>query len=201
MLGNFGEISSIVKDTILKTIWSIVPIFCFLGVMLSLLIFVNNKFKIKFNKNFRICFSLIPIIILVILFAPSKVMKNFMLNKIYDKDKSKDYGHNSRNMQYYSEYSMLGGMYADLLESRFFEPDNYNKEDLKKILKKYDTIETENSWEKSNIIVTFSESFFDISVIEDDVKFSKPVTSNYNKLKDEGIFVNMISPSYRWSFS
>ena len=22
-----------------------------------------------------------------------------------------------------------------------------------------------------------------------------------NKLKDEGIFVNMISPSYRWSFS
>ena len=52
MLGNFGEISSIVKDTILKTIWSIVPIFCFLGVMLSLLIFVNNKFKIKFNNNF-----------------------------------------------------------------------------------------------------------------------------------------------------
>lgn len=196
MLGNFAEISSIVKGTILKTIWSMIPIFCFLGVILSFLIFVINKFNVKVNKKFRIVGSLIPIIILIILFVPSKTTKKFMLNNIYDKDKAKDYGHNSRNMQYYSEYSMLGGMYADLLESRIFEPDNYNKESLSKILKNYDKKETENSWEKSNIIVTFSESFFDVSVIEDDVKFSTPVTSNYNKLKDEGIFVNMISPSY-----
>ena len=201
MLGNFAEISSIVKGSILKTIWSMVPIFCFLGVVLAILIFVINKFNVKVNKNFRIIGSVIPVIILIILFAPIKTVKTFMLNDIYDKNKAKDYGHNSRNMQYYSEYSMVGGMYADLLDSRIFEPDNYNKEDLSKILKNYDKKETENSWEKSNIIVTFSESFFDVSVIEDDVKFSEPVTSNYNKLKDEGIFVNMISPSYRWSFS
>ena len=124
-----------------------------------------------------------------------------MLINIYDKDKAKDYRHNSSNMQYYSEYGILGGMYADLLETRIFEPDNYNKSDLEKVLKKYENKETEKNLEKSNIIVTFSESFFDISLVEDDIKFSEPVTSNYNKLKNEGIFVNMISPSYRWNFS
>ena len=199
--GNFGEIASIVKDSIFKTIWGIIPVFCFLAVLITFLIFVVNKYNIKSGKKFRIFGSLIPIIVLVILFYPSKTVKTFMLNNIYDKDKAKDYRHNSSNMQYYSEYSMLGGMYADLLETRIFEPNNYDKAKMEKILEKYDDKETEKTWEKSNIIVTFSESFFDVSLLEDDVKFSKPVTSNYNKLKDEGIFLNMISPSYRWNFS
>ena len=194
--GNFGEISSIVKDTIGNTIWGMVPIFSFLAVVLAFLIFIVSKFNVKASKNFRICGALIPGIILIILFSPTKTMKTFMLNNIYDKDKAKDYRHNSSNMQYYSEYSMLGGMYANLLESRIFEPDNYDKDALAEILKNYDKKETENVWEKSNIIVTFSESFFDISVIEEDVTFSNPVTSNFNRLKEEGIFVNMISPSY-----
>lgn len=195
-IGNFGEIGSIVKDNIFSTIWKIVPIFSCLAVVLTFLIFIINKLNIKANKKFRICGGAVTLIIIVILFAPIKSVKTFMLEKIYDKDKAKDYRHNSQNMQYYSEYSMLGGMYADLLESRIFEPDNYNKDELSKILKKYDKKETEKSWEKANIIVTFSESFFDVDLIKDDVKFSKPVTSNYNRLKDEGIFVNMISPSY-----
>lgn len=199
--GNFGEIASIVKDSIFKTIWGTLPIFCFLAVVIAFLIFVVNKFNFKSKKKFRIFGSLIPIIVLIIMFYPSKMIKTFMLNNIYDKDKAKDYRHNSSNMQYYSEYSMLGGMYADLLETRIFEPDNYDKAEMEKILEKYDDKETEKTWEKSNIIVTFSESFFDVSLLEDDIKFSKPVTSNYNKLKDEGIFLNMISPSYRRNFS
>ena len=194
--GNFGEISSIVRDTIFSTLWGMVPIFAFLAVLLAIWIFIVSKFNLKVSKNFRFCGTLVPLIILIILFAPTKTIKSFMLIKIYDKDKAKDYRHNSSNMQYYSEYTMLGGMYANLLEARIFEPDNYNKDELNKILKEYDKKKTENVWEKSNIIVTFSESFFDVSLLEDDIKFSSPVTSNYNKLKEEGIFVNMISPSY-----
>ena len=199
--GNFGEIASIVKDTIFKTIWEILPIFCFLAVVIAFLVFIINKFNVKSHKKFKIFGILVPLIFLIILFAPTKTVKTFMLNNIYDKDKAKDYRHNSSNMQYYSEYSMLGGMYADLLETRIFEPDNYNKSEMENILKEYDDKETSKTWEKSNIIVTFSESFFDVDLLKDDIKFSKPVTSNYNKLKDEGIFLNMISPSYRWNFS
>ena len=199
--GNFGEIASIVKDTIFKTIWEILPVFCCLAVVFSFLIFIVSKFNVKSNKKFKIVGSIVPIVFLFILFFPTKTVKTFMLNNIYDKDKAKDYRHNSSNMQYYSEYSMLGGMYADLLETRIFEPDNYNKDEMNDILKKYDDKETEKTWEKSNIIVTFSESFFDVDLLKDDIKFSKPITSNYNKLKDEGIFLNMISPSYRRNFS
>ncbi|MBR1540402.1 MAG: sulfatase-like hydrolase/transferase [Clostridia bacterium] len=193
---NAGEIGTLMKETILKTLWGMVPIFCFLAVVLVILIWIVSKCNIKANKSFRICGSLVPLMILIILFVPNKSVKTFMLNKVFDKDKAKDYRHNSSNMQYYSEYTMLGGMYANLLESRIFEPDDYDKAELAKILKEYDKKETENTWEKANIIVTFSESFFDISVIEEDVTFSTPVTSNFNRLKEEGIFVNMITPSY-----
>lgn len=193
---NAGEIGTLMKETILKTLWGMVPIFCFLAVVLAILIWIVSKCNIKANKSFRICGSLIPLMILIVLFVPNKSVKTFMLNKVFDKDKAKDYRHNSSNMQYYSEYTMIGGMYANLLESRIFEPDDYDKAELAKILKEYDKKETENTWEKANIIVTFSESFFDISVIEEDVTFSNPVTSNFNRLKEEGIFVNMITPSY-----
>ena len=105
--GNFAEISTLVKDTILKNIWEIVPIFMFLAVIISFLIFIISRFNIKSNKKFRILGSLIPLMFLIILFYPTKTVKTFMLNNIFDKDKAKDYRHNSSNMQYYSEYSML----------------------------------------------------------------------------------------------
>lgn len=193
---NIGEIGTLMKETFWKTLWEVVPIFSFLAVVLVLLIWIVNHCNIKMSKNYRICGSLMSLMVLMILFAPTKTVKDFMLNKIFDKDKAKDYRHNSSNMQYYSEYTMLGGMYANLLETRIFKPDNYHKEELSQILKEYENHETENTWEKANIIVTFSESFFDISYIEEDVKFSVPVTSNFNRLKEEGIFVNMITPSY-----
>lgn len=53
--GNFGEIASIVKDTIFNTIWEILPIYCFLAVIFSFLTFIVSKFNIKANKNFKIC--------------------------------------------------------------------------------------------------------------------------------------------------
>ena len=193
---NIGEITSLLKDTLWKTIWELLPIFCFLGVTLAIWTWIVSKWNVKTNKNFRILGGCISAIILIILFVPTKTVKTFMLNQVFDKDKAQDYRHNSSNMQYYSEYTMLGGMYANLLETRIFEPDGYDKVELANILKKYDKKETENIWEKANIIVTFSESFFDISCLEEDVKFSVPVTSNFNRLKENGIFVNMITPSY-----
>jgi len=89
---------------------------------------------------------------------------------------------------------MIGGMYRLYLENKIYEPDNYSKEEVKQELSK--TEDTQSNWEKSNIIVTFSESFFDVSLLKDDITFDKEVTSNFNSLKDKGIFVNMISPSY-----
>lgn len=166
-----------------------------MAVTLSFLIFITHKFNLKLNKKSRIISGISSLAILVILFAPFKSTKKFMLTYIYDRYSTNDYEHHSENMHYYSEGSLLGGMYAELLENRIFKPDNYDKESLKKILAE-NSSEAEKVWEKANIIVTFSESFFDIACLEDDVTYSIPPTSNFNKLKDKGIFVNMISPSY-----
>ena len=58
--------------TILKNIWEIVPIFMFLAVIISFLIFIISRFNIKSNKKFRILGSLIPLMFLIILFYPKQ---------------------------------------------------------------------------------------------------------------------------------
>jgi len=212
--GNAGEIFSLVKGSILETIWELLPVFSCFAVILTFLIFVTSKFNIKFsykiksvnneddnilkyNIKTRIILGITAFVILGILFIPSKFVKNIVLTYVYDRYSTNDYEHNSSNIQYYSEDSLLGGMYARLLENRIFEPDNYNKDDMEKILKDFSkTNESKPIWEKSNIIVTFSESFFDVSLLDEDVSFSTNPTPNFNSLKNEGIFVNMISPSY-----
>jgi phosphoglycerol transferase MdoB-like AlkP superfamily enzyme len=193
---NAGEIISLVKGSILEVIWKIAPTFACLAVFLVFLVFIVHKFNLKFTKKVRITTGIISLIILVILFSPIKFVKEFMLTYVYDRYSTNDYEHHSKNIHYYSEDTLLGGMYVELLESRIFEPDNYNKEELKEVLNNVSQNETENSWEKANIIVTFSESFFDVSLLKDDVTFDVEPTSNFNRLKDEGIFINMISPSY-----
>ena len=120
-------------------------------------------------------------------------MKNINLENICYSD---DVHINTLNIEYYLEDSMLGGMYRIYLEDRIYEPDNYNKEEVEEMISTDVSNENENTWEEANIIVTFSESFFDVSLLEDDITFDKEVTPNFNSLKDEGIFINMISPTY-----
>lgn len=193
---NIGQITSIVKDDIFKRLWSMASVFLGFGVLLSFLTYGTHKFNFKPKKAFRISTGIVSFVILFFIFFPSKWMRSFALNTIYDRDKSKDYWHNSTNMMFYTQEGLIGGMYVNLQESRIFEPDSYEPEKLAKVLKEYEESEPEGVWEKSNIIVTFSESFFDVSLLEEDVKFNKPVTENYNRLKDEGIFVDMITPTY-----
>lgn len=196
--GNAGELITLIKGSILEVLWGMLPVFISLAIVLVFLVWMTTKINFKINKSlkFRIVNIGILIMIFIVLFMPNKTIKDFMFEYIYDRYSQKDYAHNSSNAQYYSESSMLGGMYADLLDSRVFKPDNYDKEELNKILTEVPENSEENLWEKSNIIVTFSESFFDVSVLEDDIKFSNQVTPNFNRLKNEGIFVNIISPSY-----
>ena len=193
---NIGQILTIVKDDIFKRIWSFAPVFLGFGVLLSFLIYGTHKFNIKPKKAYRISTGIVSFVVLFIIFFPTKWMRNFALSVIYDRDKLTDYWHNTTNMMYYTQEGLIGGMYVNLQESRIFEPDNYEPEKLGDILDKYEKNEPESVWEKSNIIVTFSESFFDVSLLEEDVTFSNPVTANYNRLKDEGIFVDMITPTY-----
>ena len=194
-ISNITEITGIAKGSLLNTIVFFIPIFFAFGIIMAIYIILINRYNFSFNIEFkkRILFSLIPIAILIILFNPPKYLRNFILENIYYSD---DVHINTLNIEYYLEDSMLGGMYRIYLEDRIYEPDNYNKEEVEEMISTDVSDENQDNWEEANIIVTFSESFFDVSLLEDDITFDKEVTPNFNSLKDEGIFINMISPTY-----
>ena len=194
-ISNIASITGIAKGSLLNTIAFFIPEFLTFGIIMVVYILLINKFNFSFNIELkkRILLSLIPIVILIILFNPPKFLRNFILTNIYYSD---DVHVNTLNIEYYIEDSMLGGMYRIYLEDRIYEPDNYNKEEVEKMISTDVSDENQDNWEEANIIVTFSESFFDVSLLEDDITFDKEVTPNFNSLKDEGIFINMISPTY-----
>ena len=194
-ISNIASITGIAKGSLLNTIAFFIPEFLTFGIIMVVYILLINKFNFSFNIELkkRILLSLIPIVILIILFNPPKFLRNFILTNIYYSD---NVHVNTLNIEYYIEDSMLGGMYRIYLEDRIYEPDNYNKEEVEEMISTDVSNENENTWEEANIIVTFSESFFDVSLLEDDITFDKEVTPNFNSLKDEGIFINMISPTY-----
>ena len=194
-ISNIASITGIAKGSLLNTIAFFIPEFLTFGIIMIVYILLINKFNFSFNIELkkRILLSLIPIVILIILFNPPKFLRNFILTNIYYSD---DVHVNTLNIEYYIEDSMLGGMYRIYLEDRIYEPDNYNKEEVEKMISTDVSDENQDNWEEANIIVTFSESFFDVSLLEDDITFDKEVTPNFNSLKDEGIFINMISPTY-----
>lgn len=194
-ISNIASITGIAKGSLLNTIAFFIPEFLTFGIIMVVYILLINKFNFSFNIELkkRILLSLIPIVILIILFNPPKFLRNFILTNIYYSD---NVHVNTLNIEYYIEDSMLGGMYRIYLEDRIYEPDNYNKEEVEKMISTDASDENQDNWEEANIIVTFSESFFDVSLLEDDITFDKEVTPNFNSLKDEGIFINMISPTY-----
>jgi len=195
-LNNSGEIFSIIDGSIGSTLKPYILLF-----IISLLILVGFNiliFKYNYknnNKIFRIVSLSITSIILLILFIPNKKLDQFIINKIYKADSRIDYELDAvSNVNYYLYNTHLGGIYGNLLESRIFIRDDYDEEEINNVL---DNIppETDKSLSKPNIIVIFSESFWDVDQLEE-IEFDKPVTPNFNRLKEEGLFFDMISPSF-----
>lgn len=196
-VNNIGQISTLMGENLISVILEILPIYLSSIVFISLLILLNTRYKttidIKVKK--RLLTSLICLVPIIVIFLPIPGLKTLMLNVIYDKDKELDFKHNTLNAQYYAEYGLFGGMYWTYLESRIEPRSDYNPEELQAILDNVDTTKTEN-YGRPNIIVTFSESFYDITKISDDIKFDKDVTPNLHKLQEAGFGIETISPTY-----
>lgn len=196
-LGSSGEIVDIIKEELGSTInLFIVPLIIEI-ILFIIVIMIGKKLysKIEINNiKQRISLIVIPIVILAMLFLPIKTTNSFMLNVIFDINNRKDYDSFVTIAEYYLTYGVLGGMHGQLLENRIQEPKDYNEENINKELS--ETNENSNKiLGNPNIIVVFSESFWDVDQLEE-VEFNQKVTPNFNALKDKGLFFNMISPSY-----
>lgn len=196
-LGSMGELVQIVQSELWSTICLfIIPLL--IQIILFVLIIIigrllYNKIEIN-NIKVRISFIIIPMLILVLLFLPIEFTNKLILNTVFNINERKDYNGYTTIANYYIHYGVLGGMYGQLLEDRIQKPEDYDESIIEK-----EVLNTEDNYNKilgtPNIIVVFSESFWDIDQL-DEVEFNQKVTRNFNELKKDGLFFNMITPSY-----
>ena len=193
LLKSAGEVASLDVTFINCAKFLVIP-----TILVTIIIFSyfklakKSNIKVKYNKK-MIAGAITSVVLLLILFIPNHDFNKFTVNYVYDIHDGYDLAITASNIRYYKRYGVISGMYGKIIESRRIEPDNYDESKLNKLLA--DAVKIEGKWGKPNIIVIFSESFWDVTKIKD-IKFDKEVVPNFNNLKDKGITIEMISPSY-----
>lgn len=158
------------------------------------------RFRIKY-KWAGISVGAGVLAMLTLLLAPVQPLNTFTLNTFYKYDqRNSDYP--TTSLKYYIRYGVISGMYGQAIESRVFKPDGYDKEYLDNVLAEAvinARDEYEGTWGDCNIIMVFSESFWDIEQLGE-FEFSTPtgteLTENYERLAKEGHVFKMISPVF-----
>jgi len=189
-----GELTNFVDVTFFNSIKYILSPTIITIALFVWLLYINDKYSIELkNKKINIAMFLISILSLTTLFLPIKQVDKFILKNVYEYEKTTDYILAVSNTRYYYKYGVVSGMYGKFLETRKYEPEGYNEEELLYTINNVERIEP--TWNSPNVIVVFSESFWDVSQLKG-IEFSKDITPNYHKLQQEGKLIEMISPSY-----
>lgn len=157
-------------------------------------------FRIKYKWH-GIAVGGTALLLLFLIIAPIEPLNTFTLNTFYKYDE-RDSDYPTTSLKYYLRYGVISGMYGQAVESRIFEPKGYDPEYLDKVLA--DAVEQaqdkyKGTWGDCNIIMVFSESFWDIDQLGE-FEFETPtgteLTPNYEKLAQEGHVFKMISPVF-----
>jgi len=195
-LNSAGTFMDILKGTIMGIILKyLVIIVAFLTGIVYICKFAKNRNEFSIRKRFRAFYIILPILFMVIISVPNKNISHFMLKTFFSIDERQD-NYATTNMGYYFKFGVFGGLYGQNLESRLEEPDGYDPSELEQLVeesckKKLNS----HKFGKPNIVMIFSESFWNIDDMKE-VRFDQPVASNFEQLKQKGILVDMISPSY-----
>ncbi|MBQ2325344.1 MAG: sulfatase-like hydrolase/transferase [Clostridia bacterium] len=172
------------------------------GIYFALIIIggILLRFRLKYKWG-GIAVGASVLAILILLIAPIQSLNTFTLNTFYKYDE-RDSDYPTTSLKYYIRYGVISGMYGQAVESRIFAPEGYDKEYLDKVLA--DAVEEakdeyDGIWGDCNIIMVFSESFWDIDQLGE-FEFSTPtgteLTENYERLAKEGHVFKMISPVF-----
>jgi len=190
-----GEIFGLIDNTLTKIILTSIPKLLFVLIVYILINYINFKNNIRVtNIKRRIIIYASGLLVFLILFIPNELTYNFITTYIYDANKRKDYDAILNNGTYYLTYGHLAGIYGTYLENKVYKSKDYNEKIIEKRLKESKK-ENDNTLGKPNIIVILSESFWDIDKL-DEIEFNKEITKNISELKEEGLYFEMISPSY-----
>lgn len=197
LLNDAGSIMEIMGDTFWDTLLSLLPAMLLLLAALIALCFLSFKTDRHFYTPWRrIPCLVLSIIFIVALFIPRTPVSAAMKKAFFEVTAEKD-NHTTTNIAYYNKHGVVAGIYGLYLTNQLEKPENYedNIAALEKELANIEATPNEGSWGQPNIIMVFSESFWDIDKM-DDITFDKEITSNFNALKEEGIYFEMITPSF-----
>ncbi len=195
-LNSTGTFMGILKDSL----WGLIVRYLLLVILLGVSFVWICKFSKKYdyrklNWKLRTTFIAAPIAFFIIIFLPIKAITNPIMVCFFNVEGRQD-SYATTNMGYYFKFGFLSGIYGQHIENRLEIPKGYDNDELEEALAQVDMSgEQVGGFGQPNIIMIFSESFWDIDYL-DDVKFNKPVAENYEKLKKQGKLINMISPSY-----
>lgn len=195
-LNSAGTFMDILKGTIMGIILKyLVIIVAFLTGIVCICKFAKNRNEFSIRKRFRAFYIILPILFMVIISVPNKNISHFMLKTFFSIDERQD-NYATTNMGYYFKFGVFGGLYGQNLESRLEEPDGYDPSELEQLVEEScKKKRNSHKFGKPNIVMIFSESFWNIDDMKE-VRFDQPVASNFEQLKQKGILVDMISPSY-----
>lgn len=198
LLNDTGSLLEITSGTMGTHFLKMLPLVILLTIMLALICVLSYRITCTLTKpKTRIIMGVTCVVLLVIIFFPNKYVTKAMKYLFTDEVMAQKDNHTTTNIAYYSKNGIVGGLYGLLLNNRFEEPDTYNdiKDELDDIMIDNSEPETVATWGTPNIVMIFSESFYDMSQVKE-IEYDKPITENFNKLKEKGIFANMISPSF-----
>lgn len=193
-INKVSNLTEIVGNTLFDTIGKIG--FCSICVLVFLIfIFIDSMIiNIKFNLKKRVCFFVLDVFLLLLLFVPNKYTCELYSDIFFNDNDRTAYETYTTYDSYYNTYGTIAGMYGVYLENLVFEPDDYDERVVNEILDG-DVVDNNNSLGTPNIIVLLGESFWNINKLEG-ITFDKDVIGIYNDLKKDGYYSNLVVPTY-----
>lgn len=184
----FGNISfSIMKKPIIMFIATTIY------TIISYLVLRKFDFEIK-SKKARTIMFIVVLIVLIIMMNPTRVIRDAIFKLAYLTDQYADYDSYTSIGTYFLLYGILPGLYGMHINNVFYEPKNYNETELNTLMSQVETID-EKTYGKPNIIMYYSESFYDLEKTGE-VKYTTELCENFNKLRAENKAISILTPTY-----
>lgn len=174
------EMSALFITTV-KGIWVIKVLIKFIMLILFGVLIKKSKLSLlEFkHKKSRVSVGFISLITFALIIYFSVKYSLFMVTKTYNTPLDNVYRIQDYGELYYNQ-GLFQGILFNTYSSKNFKPTTYDKNEVKDTLEK--TYIEEENWGKPNIVVILSESFFDVSNLNE-ITFNRDLTSNIHKFE------------------
>ncbi len=168
--GNVGELTSFLSTPLAWWGWVII-----LGYVLAVAFLFYTKVTLPVKAYIRLPLALVLVLaVFSSVNTPEKVQKVLNENTLYLEDMALQQSN-------YSANGFVGAFVVNLLSGQVAEPEGYGAEAVLKLFENYEYIPETEDFQKPDIILVLSESFWDPRLLPG-VEFSKNPLENYDEI-------------------